>query len=442
MLVYAAFFIVGSLVIGGLTVDTANVFLKKSKLQRALDASAMAGILQYANGVTDLKGIEQNAIQLVRYNLHQMGIPDSQIKEASTRLVVDENHVATLYLIGRIQFPTFFMRLIPGANLDFQTVAASATSRRYPAVISLVLDTSGSMAGSKISSLKEAAKAFVDSFQEGIDQMALIHFGDTAEILQPMALINKSHLNGLINGLVSGGWTNIAEGTALGRIEIEKVRNSSASFQPIEAILIFTDGAPNVFRGVFTNGRIPPLARNYPRQSPQNCDEYLKPGNQPTRVVDAYTSATKCSGTGSSGADIRNCFNSLRYLDSRGNVRAGSNLLSRMSRSEQLKETYNLGILESDYAKKDNVTIYTIGLGSQASEGSDPYQSVTSFNPIKSYLLRRIANDPKAGTDPAFPNLPNPVGHPRGLYLQTPNHKDLVDLFKLVATKLKSRLVD
>ncbi|MDD5216979.1 MAG: VWA domain-containing protein [Candidatus Omnitrophica bacterium] len=439
-LVFGPLFVFALLIVGGLTVDTANAFLVKAKLRRALDASAIAGIIRFSNGETDTTDIENDSGQLIHYNLHQMGIPDSQITDATAEFTIDENHVGTLSLSASLRVPTLFMCLIPNAGLEFINVSASSTSRRFPAVISLVLDTSGSMAGTKIQALKNAAKTFVDSFQENIDQIAIIQFGSTAAVLQPMALVNKNALHAIIDDLSSEGWTNISNAIALGRIEIESADNPNATFDPVKAMLIFTDGAPNVFRGIFTNGRVPPLVRNFPQPTPTSCAEYLNAGNTPTLVIDAYTDTTRCSGTYSS-ADIRNCFNSLLYLDSRLNQRVNSGAISRTIRSEQLKESYNLAIVETDYAKTDGVLIYTIGLGSQATEGSDPYQSVTNFNPIKSYFLRRLANDARTDPDPDFPNLPNPANHPRGIYLQTPDPEDLEQLFRMVSTKLKSRLV-
>ncbi len=444
-LVFLPFLIVALIVTGGLVVDTANAFLTKAKLRRALDASAMAGIVRYSNGFTDAETIRTDAEDLLRYNLNQMGIPDERITEAAADFTIDENQVGTLELSGRIEFPTIFMRFIPDAGLEFSSVAASAVSRRFPAVISLVLDTSGSMEGSKLESLKIAAHAFVDSFQEGIDQMALIHFGTTATLLQPMALIDQASLHALIDDLETEGWTNISEGVSIGRMQIEAADDPDAEFEPVKAILLFTDGAPNVFRGIFTRPKTPPLVNNFPLVGPEDADMYLNPGNYPTLVQNGLNLNTLCYGTGGwwgYGTDIRHCYETLEYKDSRLNIRPGSHLISRTSRTEQLREAYRLAIVEADYAKADGTTVYSVGLGTQAWENNDPYQDATDFNPIKSYLLRRIANDPGLEEDPSFPGLANPANHPRGIYLQTPDPDDLTELFQTVANKLKSRLVE
>ncbi len=432
---FASFFIIALLITGGVSVDSAHLFLSKAKAQRAVDASAMAGITRYENGITDSNQIRASALKMAQYNLNQMGISGSEIKNLDANLNVDSNRVARLTINSTINVPTFFMRLIPAAGLDTITIHVKSTSKRNPAVISLVLDTSGSMDGSKIQALKNAANAFVDSFEDGLDEMAIIGFSYRANLLSAMAPVNKTSLHSVINRLAADGWTNIAEALAMGRKQIEATNNPDA----IKAILLFTDGAPNNYRAYFINGKNP-LTKNYPSVNPQYYDYIIYAANSPRQAVTPSSLSVKCSAGSSS---FTNCFNNFAYKDSRMVTRAGSSAISLSNSNTSIpKESYHLGIIESDYAKTDKVIIYTIGVGTQAAQNADPYQDVNDEQSLKSYFLRRVANDPASRNDPPFPNLPNNPTHPAGIYFQTPNPNDLVDIFKTVARKIKLRLIE
>lgn len=438
------------LALGGISVDVAHAFLKKSQLQRAADGAAMAGIARYDSGVTDAGEVEDATEQMARYNLLQMNVKEADIQNIDATLTVDANQVATITLDCQIRVPTFFMFLIPGDAFENISLGTSSISKRNPAVVSLVLDVSGSMSG-EMDELKAAAHAFIDSFEEGLDQMAIISFSNTAIVRQPMALINKANLHAIINTLVASGWTNIPEAVAVGRQQIEAADNPEA----VKAVLLFTDGAPNNLRGIFTNGKEPPLVLNYAKNPAWN-DYVLYIGNVPVQVRRAGSLILDCDGepegpdddndpgTIADQDDIEDCFNTLAFKDSREIDWPNSSTINREdSRAPLLREAYKLAVKESDYGKIDGITFYTIGLGTQATEGADPYQNITDYQSIKSYLLKRIANDPAGEGDPDFPGsgLEWNSNYPAGLYFQTPDPAELVELFQAVAKRIRLRLI-
>jgi Flp pilus assembly protein TadG len=436
------------LALGGISVDVAHAFLKKSQLQRAVDGAAMAGIARYDSGVTDAAEVEAATEQMARYNLLQMSVKEADIQNIDATLMVDANQVAEITLNCQIRVPTFFMHMIPGDAFENISLGTGSTSKRNPAVVSLVLDTSGSMAD-EIDELRAAAHAFIDSFEEGLDQMSIVTFSFTATVRQPMAIINKANLHAIIDTLVADGWTNIPEAVATGRQQIEAANNPEA----VEAVLLFTDGAPNNLRGIFTNGIEPPLILNYPGNPTWN-DYVLYVGNIPVQVRRPGTLTLDCdgepagadddndSGTIADQDDIEDCFSTLAFKDSREVTRPGTDLINREdSRAPLLRESYKLAVVESDYGKIDGTTFYTIGLGTPATEGADVYQSITNYSNIKSYLLKRIANDPAGEGDPDFPGLPWNANYPAGLYFQTPDPADLVELFQAVAKRIRLRLI-
>ncbi len=104
--------------------------------------------------------------------------------------------------------------------------------------IVLLLDTSGSMQGTKIQEVRRAARQFVEDQNYSQSEVALVSFDDTA--------ITRRQLSGTaaplvrsINLLSADGGTHMSDG--LERAD-SLLRASSA---PRKAILLFTDGIPD-----------------------------------------------------------------------------------------------------------------------------------------------------------------------------------------------------
>ena len=108
--------------LGGIAVDVAHAFLKKTQLQRAVDGAAMAGISRYDSGVTNAAQVEAATEQMAKYNLNQMNVEDANILVNDATLTVDANQVAQIALSCSIRVPTFFMHFHP-INCQFKGAA-------------------------------------------------------------------------------------------------------------------------------------------------------------------------------------------------------------------------------------------------------------------------------------------------------------------------------
>lgn len=113
---------------------------------------------------------------------------------------------------------------------------------RKPADVVLVMDTSGSMEGQPIADARTAAKGFVDRLEPGTDQVSLVSFSDSATVNQVLASYAGA-LRVAIDGLSAGGSTNMADGLARARAELDSARHRPAN---AKAIVLLSDGRPNV----------------------------------------------------------------------------------------------------------------------------------------------------------------------------------------------------
>lgn len=103
----------------------------------------------------------------------------------------------------------------------------------------LVIDRSGSMAGTKLTDAKSAASTFVGAVDFSQDQVGLASFNGAATLDQILTNIGADVINA-INALVADGQTNIGDGLEVGRGEL--VANGG----PTKALILLSDGAPNV----------------------------------------------------------------------------------------------------------------------------------------------------------------------------------------------------
>ncbi|CAA0814451.1 Zinc finger (C3HC4-type RING finger) family protein [Striga hermonthica] len=119
---------------------------------------------------------------------------------------------------------------------------ASRISRtpRVPVDLVTVLDTSGSMSGTKLALLKRAMGFLIQNLGPN-DRLAVVAFSSTARRLFPLRRMSESGRQlslQAVNSLVAGGGTNIAEGLRKGAKVMEDRRKTN----PVSSIILLSDG--------------------------------------------------------------------------------------------------------------------------------------------------------------------------------------------------------
>lgn len=113
-----------------------------------------------------------------------------------------------------------------------------------PIDLALVVDTSGSMAGSKIESARAAARELVSGLADG-DIVSLATFSDAAtSVVSPVALsaLTRPGVLAAIDRLATGGGTNLHAGLSLGEINAMTAPES----HPVRRLVVLSDGIANV----------------------------------------------------------------------------------------------------------------------------------------------------------------------------------------------------
>ena len=407
------------LLLMGLAIDAGYLYLMRSKLQRAVDAATISGIDLVSRGFADSE-VRDRAVEMGTLNAVSAGIPESKITQFDVTVETDPaTRITTVAATASFDANVLLLRLLPG--LVTKQVRADAAAERIPALISLVLDVSESMndcssAGcsrNKLDDLKEAAKIFVAQFLSQKDQMALVTFDHFGAVAHPMQDLDIGTLQGVIDGLSlrEQAETNPSEGIVLGRLEIERAlgaitANGGNPDNYAKALILFSDGAPNVMRADFFNPRVNCAAGpgcEFPRTDATKHDYYLyfdtggerffPSGDPRNHYRDAPLCTTDitckpgCSIDGTCGSaedcpcpfsmtvcwpphrGVNNCVSNLGYDDSRRNSRGESIIDADGGQyPDAIHELYHLTIVESDYAREsdNNITVYTVGLGEAA----------------------------------------------------------------------------
>lgn len=151
--IIVALAVVPLMIAGGLAVDLSRAYLTKSRLSHALDAAGLAvGSMRTATSSSTYLETQFN-------NFFSANYPSTEVGTTHDLTFVDNGGIITV--TGKATVETVFMSIV---GIDSITVASSAEIEVETNGLELVmvLDNTGSMSGSKLSSMKTAALDLID----------------------------------------------------------------------------------------------------------------------------------------------------------------------------------------------------------------------------------------------------------------------------------------
>jgi Flp pilus assembly protein TadG len=244
-----ALLLVFTIPVVGLAIDAGLLYLVRSKLSSACDAAALATARNLNLGMTlpaQMANAQARGVAFFNANfptgyLGTSGItPTVLIDDSSAtsiRVTVSATGDASLY----------FMRIL-GPSVSVASASGQA-SRRSVNII-MLLDRSASMNGAPCTAMKNASTTFVDLFVNGRDRLGMVSFGTTVSRDYAPTLNFKNPaapLSAAINSIACTQATNISDGYSEAYQMLEAINEPLAA----NIILLFTDGAPNVYTADF-----------------------------------------------------------------------------------------------------------------------------------------------------------------------------------------------
>jgi Mg-chelatase subunit ChlD len=127
-------------------------------------------------------------------------------------------------------------------GVKIQPSASPDLTRRRPFHLALVLDTSGSMEGQRMTALSRTLHLLIDELYRH-DRLTIVEYNNMARILAVDIVVSnegRTQLHTIVNGLVADGGTNLE--AAFGEL-YRIVQNPAVT--PIDSVFILTDGHIN-----------------------------------------------------------------------------------------------------------------------------------------------------------------------------------------------------
>lgn len=360
--------------IGGLALDSARGYLTKARLARAVDAAVLAGARSLRLGEDVAR---QRALDIAVLN-------GANGDDLDVIFGVNAKGEQTVRVDAHLVMPTTLMRVLGVETMDVNSAAVAAVP---PVDLVLVLDQSGSLkTADAFDDLQDAARLFVDYFDDDIDQMGLVSFNLRANERFSMAGAFSATIKYEIDQMTAFSYTNVGEGLRLAQ---EQITGPAVRQRSAKVVVFFTDGRPTAFRGDL-NGQDRILA------IPQTGSNIAGYWDNPDQLQsNSSTSNDGCSGWNS-------CF---------GWTEPVARAHARQLGLDRASEMRNAGIF-----------VYSIGLG-------NPLLSDPLWQPDMDYL-RQIANEDGISD----------ASQPRGKSYFAPSANELRSVFEQVANDLLVRL--
>lgn len=267
----------------GLALDLGRVYIARAQLSRALDAAALAGVLDLPSVPT----AQARATQYMAENMPQATItfpPPSQDAQFRVR--------------GSVSVDMLFMKLFGFGAVDVQAEAAAGFGL-IPVDTALMIDATGSMgaspcngrqsnSGCPIKEARDAASLFVDTLLGGTNYLTKVGFAPFRGCYDPprsysacvpaskiLALSSNATLlkSNIATVTAQGGTgTNVCLALKQGR-DILFGPGAQSGSNVAKFLLILSDGDNTYNRNSYGQGAPPTECR--PNTSPWNSDNYV-----------------------------------------------------------------------------------------------------------------------------------------------------------------------
>jgi hypothetical protein len=415
VLIMFALFLVLLLGFMAVGLEAGRWYLVRAELSKSVDAAALQAARNISNPFVNPRTI---GLEMAQENFPSgyLGTPGSGAGSAS--FVVDTIGNSKIQVTGRVNSIPFLAQIL---GINVIPTSSVSVAQKKEVEIMLVLDRSGSMAGTPISDLKAAARTFVDFFAatQDRDKMGLVSFSTAVTVNRALGTNYVTAMKAAISGMSAANYTNTEDAIdqADGPGGFTDQTNLPGDQRVQQFMIFFSDGQPTAFRGRFKfQGTDYDAVAIGATTGGGDCD----PGTYPTQdhlynPVTAASLTPTTRPTGDGIASIR-CQGSNQTLPTTrwyifdtmpvpGYSPMATCIPSGALGRQFCTITNQLALNHAAELKAKNIVIYTIGLGN-----------------IDAPFMQAISS----GT---------------GFYFRAPNSSQLQAIFQQVAQEIKLRLV-
>jgi uncharacterized protein YegL len=231
----------------GLGIESGRWYLTRAELAKAVDAAALAGAANISNP-------NINVVQLARdfgmenFQPGYLGTPQTGSRSVSFDVTTQQGGI--LSVRGRTDAVAILARLF---DIEFVATAATGVAQKNRVEIIMVLDRSGSMSGTPISDLKDAARGFLEYYEDTQeeDRIGLVSFATGVRVDFQLNNYYYNTIRSAINALSATGATNIEDALGQAGAQFADQTPVAPANRVQQYIVFFTDGRPTAFRSTF-----------------------------------------------------------------------------------------------------------------------------------------------------------------------------------------------
>jgi Flp pilus assembly protein TadG len=367
ILILCAICLVVLLLFVGLALDFGRAYLTKARLGKAVDAAALTGVRNVAQGTTQVQALAKTAFAM---NYGPSPVP-------TVTVTTDANNNTYVNVSATATINTAFIGLLPA----FKTLNVSDTGQsvRPPAVVTFVLDRSGSMTlNGGATAVPPAVIDGVVLLNSSVDQVAVVSFSSDARTEVPLTTNFQNSVNSAVNSMCFGGAT-----WSYGGLQLAQTIETSAIAVPnqVKAVIFFTDGWANTNQDVLSGCT---NAMNYGGCAPPEAAVGWCDGSVSFWKTSSDGSCGQISNLGSCGTGFYSQYAKATVSFTDTNVTNDATY-----RTLQLANTM----------RSQGIYVYSIGLGDK----------------INQTFMQQMANDP------AYPATYDPTQKLDGLFAWAPD---------------------
>jgi Flp pilus assembly protein TadG len=415
----------------GLAIDSGLGYMIRARLDAATDGAAIAAgqaVTRGSDQATQSANAQQAANAFFAAN-YPAGFLNSTASLGTPSITFNQGTV-TIDLASQAQVPVSFMQLF-GFNLLH--VATASESVRRDLDMSLIIDTTGSMAQDPTvpPAVRSAAITFLQQFDQLTDRVSLLHFAYGTVVDQPFngnsRGFNLSAMTSSINNFNFSGSTNSAEAYWNALDQLNDVITQPSS---LRVIVFFSDGAPNSFASIFGSNAVN-----------SNCSSIagtVISGDNPSTPGAFYYDNVQ-SQRYASPCYNNNATNMITQLPQWYNAHSTSWLntttipiitntprvvTSAVNYANVNNASRNIAEAMANLARSQGIYVFAIGRGSELLEPEG------ANGEIGQDVLKCMANTPDS-----LPRCYNPA-QPVGVYCQALTPADLTPCFSKLASEI------
>ncbi len=248
-----------------LSIEVGSWYLLRAELSKAVDAAALAGAANIASPNVNLSVLAQD---FGNENFAAGLSGHAHLRHGRGRLHSQRDHV---------QDDGYGQRQRPGSyhenvRRDHSPGLATGTAQKNKVEIMMVLDCSGSMSGSPVSSLKTAATSFSTFFtpNQADDMMGVVTFSTAATVKVPLETNFATAMQNVINGFRPAGRRTHEDAIAQAGAQLPVQTGTPNASWKQQYMVFFTDGEPTAFRSTFVHSNTSYDAVVYTTTDPHN----------------------------------------------------------------------------------------------------------------------------------------------------------------------------